>query len=300
MQLYERLHVRSDRREGHILSAPTKAPKLAVAHLTALELTPLEWVTQAARAGFDAVGLRLNPTSADAIAYPSIVGSEAHRVLRRVLADEGMTVHDVEFIPMLPDIDVASYAPMFDAAADLGARCVTVSGDDPDAGRLAANLAALCELAAQYGLRVDLEFMRWRHVGTLKQARSMVERVASANLAILVDALHLARSGGSPADVRALPVGMVRAVQLCDASQHAPVGDDATILEARTGRLPPGEGVLPLIDLLDALPAGTALGVEMPLPSLPAKDRLELAYRSTRAMLEVARRRHESLGESQQ
>jgi sugar phosphate isomerase/epimerase len=281
------------------LSAPTKAPKLAVAHLTALELTPLEWVTQAARAGFDAVGLRLNATSADAIAYPSIVGSEAHRVLRRVLADEGMTVHDVEFIPMLPDIDVASYAPMFDAAADLGARCVTVSGDDPDDGRLAANLAALCELAAQYGLRVDLEFMRWRHVGTLKQARSMVERVASANLAILVDALHLARSGGSPADVRALPVGMVRAVQLCDASQHAPVGDDATVLEARTGRLPPGEGVLPLIDLLDALPAGTALGVEMPLPSLPAKDRLELAYRSTRAMLEVACRRHESLGESQ-
>jgi sugar phosphate isomerase/epimerase len=95
-------------------------------------------------------------------------------------------------------------------------------------------------------------------------------------------------------------VGMVRAVQLCDASQHAPVGDDATILEARTGRLPPGEGVLPLIDLLHALPAGAALGVEMPLPSLPAKDRLELAYRSTRAMLEVARRRHESLGESQQ
>ncbi|MFM0396150.1 sugar phosphate isomerase/epimerase family protein [Paraburkholderia phytofirmans] len=283
------------------MSAPTEAPKLAVAHLTALELAPLEWVTQAARAGFDAVGLRLNPTSVDAIAYPSVVGSDAHRALRRVLADEGMAVHDVEFIPVLPDIDVASYAPMFDAAAHLGARCVTVSGDDPDAARLAANLAALCELAAQYGLRVDLEFMRWRQVGTLNQARSMVERVGHANLAILVDALHLARSGGSPADVRALPVGMVRAVQLCDASRHAPVGDDATILEARAGRLPPGEGVLPLIDLLDALPAGTALGVEMPLPSLPAKDRLELAYRSTRAMLEVARRRrHASLGESHQ
>jgi sugar phosphate isomerase/epimerase len=282
------------------LSALTITQKLAVAHLTALELAPPEWVRQAARAGFDAVGLRLNPTSAGAISYPSSAGSGAHLALRRILADEGVTVHDVEFISVLPNIDIASYASMFDAAADLGAHCVTVSGDDSDAARLAANLADLSELAAQYGLRVDLEFMRWRHVGTLKQALSVVERVGSPNLAILVDALHLARSGGSPDDIRALPEGMVRAVQLCDASQDEPVGNDATILEARAGRLPPGAGVLPLADLLAALPAGTSLGVEMPLPSLPAQDRLELAYRSTRALLEVARRRCEPLGEPRQ
>jgi sugar phosphate isomerase/epimerase len=300
MQLYQRLHIRPDRGEGHILNAPTVAPKLAVAHLTALELAPRALVRQAARAGFDAVGLRLSPTAVGAIAYPSLVGSGAHIALRRVLADEGVTVHDVEFIPILPEIDVASYAPMFDAAADLGARCVTVSGDDPDAARLAANLAALCELAGRSGLRVDLEFMRWRHVGTLNQARSLVERVGSSNLAILVDALHLARSGGSPADVQALPDGMVHAVQLCDASRDDPVGDEATILEARTGRLPPGQGALPLRELLDVLPAGTTLAVEMPLPSLPADERLELAYRSTRDMLQSARRCHELSGASRQ
>lgn len=278
----------------------TVASKLAVAHLTALELAPCELVRQAARAGFGSVGLRLNPTSAGAIAYPSFVGSGEHLALRRALADEGVTVHDVEFIPVLPGIDVASFAPMFDSAAELGARCVTVSGDDPDTARLAANLAALSELAARSGLRVDLEFMRWRHVGTLREAREVVERAGSSNLAILVDALHLARSGGTPADVRALPEAMVRAVQLCDASRDEPVGDEATILEARSGRLPPGEGVLPLRELLDALPAGTALGVEMPLPSLPVKERLELAYRSTRGMLESARRRDELPGASRQ
>jgi sugar phosphate isomerase/epimerase len=282
------------------LNASTVTPKLAVAHLTALELAPPEWVRQAARTGFGAVGLRLNPTAAGAISYLSIVGSGAHLALRRILADEGMTVHDVEFIPVLPDIDVASFAPMFDAAADLGARCVTVSGDDPDAARLAANLAALSELAAQYCLRVDLEFMRWRHVGSLDQARLMVERVGSPNLAILVDALHLSRSGGNPGDIRALPQGMVRAVQLCDASQDEPVGDEATIREARAGRLPPGAGVLPLRELLDALPADTVMGVEMPLPSLPAEDRLELAYRSTRSLLEVVRRSREPAGETRQ
>lgn len=273
------------------MNAATVAPKLAVAHLTALELAPLEWVVQARRAGFDAVGLRSNPTSPGAIAYPSVVGSAAHRALKRALADEGMTVQDVEFIPVLPEIDIASYAPMFDAAADLGAACVTISGDDPDAARLAANVAGLCELAARYGLRVDLEFMRWRHVATLRDARSIVERAGSGNLAILVDALHLARSGGSPADIRALPPGMLQAVQLCDASHNVPVGDDATILEARTGRLPPGQGALPLNELLDALPAGTAVSVEMPLPSLSVTERLDLAYRSTHALFETARRR---------
>jgi hypothetical protein len=93
---------------------------------------------------------------------------------------------------------------------------------------------------------------------------------------------------------------MVRAVQLCDASQDEPVGNEATIFEARAGRLPPGAGALPLADLLAALPASTALGVEMPLPSLPAQARLELAYRSTLALLDVARRSYEPLGASRQ
>jgi sugar phosphate isomerase/epimerase len=282
------------------LKPSTTVPKLAVAHLTALDLAPCELVRHAARTGFDAVGLRLNPTAAGAPAYPLRAGSRELIELRGVLADEGVSVYDVEFIPLLPEIDVASYAPMFDAAAALGARCVTVSGDDPDASRLATNLAKLCELAAQSGLRVDLEFMRWRHVGTLFEARSVIERAGSANLAILVDALHLARSGGTPADVRALPAGMVQAAQLCDASSYEPVGVEATIAEARSGRLPPGDGSLPLHDLLDALPASTALSVEMPMPSLPDTERLELAYRSTRAMLASAQRRDELSGACRQ
>lgn len=280
-------------------SSPSKA-RLAVAHLTALDLAPPAWVRQAGRAGFDAVGLRLNPTAPGAISYLSPVGSTAHLTLKRALADEGVSVYDVEFIPMLPEIEVAAFAPMFDVAADLGAQCVTVAGDDPEPARLCANLAALCDLAAQYGLRVDIEFMRWRHVGTLAQARTIVEGTGRENLAILVDALHLARSGGHPDDVRALPANMVRAVQLCDASANVPVGDEATILEARAGRLAPGDGVLPLIDLLGALPDGTALGVEMPLPSLPADVRLDLAYRRTRALLDAARQPASTQGTSPQ
>ncbi len=211
-----------------------------------------------------------------------------HLVLNRLLEDEQITLYDVEFIPVTPDIDVTAYEPMFEAAAALGARCVTVSGDDPDPGRLSGNLAKLGELAAFFGLRVDLEFMRWRHVGTLAQGRAAIERAASSNLALLVDALHLSRSGGSPQELQGLPQGMVQAVQLCDAPCVAPVGDEAIIFEARNGRLPPGEGALPLSDLLQVLSADTALSVAMPFPTLSAEQRLARAYSSTLSVLRIA------------
>jgi len=188
--------------------------------------------------------------------------------------------------PVVPELDPASFAPLFESAASLGARCVNVSGDDPDPPRLAAKLAALADLAQPFGLRIDLEFMRWRHVGSLAQARAVVARAAHPNLAVLVDALHLSRSGGTPDDVGAMPPGSVGSAQLCDAPLMMPATDDEAIREARTDRLPPGDGALPLDALLRALPPQVTLSVEMPFPSLPADARLALAYRSARRVID--------------
>jgi sugar phosphate isomerase/epimerase len=267
-------------------AAPIAARPLAVAHLTALDVAPVPWVRLAARAGFDAVGLRMHPAVPGAVAYPSTPGTAAHRELQHALAGEGIAVHDVEFIPVVPDIDPASFAGLFEAAASLGARCVNVSGDDPDERRLADRLAALAELARPFRLRIDLEFMRWRHIGSLARAREMVERVAHPNLAVLVDALHLSRSGGTPDDVGRMPRGSIGSAQLCDARSQLPSSDDDAIREARTDRLPPGDGALPLDALLRALPANVLLSVEMPYPSLPADARLELAHRSARRVVD--------------
>jgi len=44
---------------------------LAVALLTALDVEPARWVRAASRAGFAALGPRLDPAKADGIAYPS-------------------------------------------------------------------------------------------------------------------------------------------------------------------------------------------------------------------------------------
>ncbi|GGF42056.1 xylose isomerase [Aliidongia dinghuensis] len=258
---------------------------LGVAHLTALELPPPAFVRAATKAGFRSVGLRLHPAMAGGAAYPTQTGTKAHSELRDLLRAEGVTLHDIEFIQLTPEIVVDSFAAMLEAGADLGAVAVTVSGDDKVTGRLTENFAAMCDLAASFGLRVDLEFMRWRAIGTLAQAASIVVDAGKPNGAVLVDALHLSRSGGTPADLRNLPAGLVRAAQLCDAGAVLPTTDEDTILEARGGRLPPGDGALPLVALLDSLPPDTALGAEVPLPALDADTRLARVYAGMRNVL---------------
>jgi sugar phosphate isomerase/epimerase len=85
------------------------------------------------------------------------------------------------------------------------------------------------------------------------------------NGGLLVDALHLARTGGVPADVLGAPAGLIRSAQLCDAPAARPESEAAIIAEARSGRLLPGEGDLPLRELLWSLSDRTMLSVEVPV-----------------------------------
>src|SRR5262249_52638796 len=92
--------------------------------------------------------------------------------------------------------------------------------------------------------------------------------------------------GGRAADLIPLPDQWLRAAQLCDATAEAPATESAIIAEAREGRLPPGDGALPLGALIEALPADTSLSVEMPLPALDASERIATAFNATRHLLE--------------
>ena len=260
--------------------------KLGLAHLTALDLAPTTLVQEAARAGFSFVGLRVIPATAGGSAYPTRVGTAVHRDLKQLLADEGVRLNEIEFVQLTPSIDIPALAGLFEAAADLGAVAVTASGDDDDPVRLAAHFAELCDLAQQFGLRVDLEFMRWRAVGSLPRAAAIVRAAGKANGAILVDALHLHRSGGKPSDLISMPAQHLRAAQICDAVADIPTSEAAIIAEAREGRLPPGDGALPLGELLEALPADASISVEMPLPALETRARLATAFNAARRLLD--------------
>lgn len=176
---------------------------LGLAHFTVIEMPPLDLVGLAARIGYAAIGLRLHPAFPGAPTYKLPAGSAASREMRRRLGGEGVRVHDIEFVTIGGDFVPASLSGMLEAAGALGARRLSVCGDDPDRSRLVANFAALCDLAAPFGIGVDLECMAWRIVSSLPLAvRRVAEAAERPNGGVLVDALHLSRTGGAPEDVR--------------------------------------------------------------------------------------------------
>lgn len=262
-----------------------RLPTLGLAHLTALEVPPLDLVPLAAAAGFGFVGLRLCPAQPGGVCYALPLGSAALAEMRRRMDGDGVRVHDIEIVTIDPGFDPAALTSVLEQGAALGARRLSACGEDPDRARLVARFAALCERASGYGLGVDLEWMGWRVIATLPDAVAVITAARQPNAAVLVDALHLARNGGTPADLRALPATLLRSAQLCDAPAQAPGTREAIIAEAREGRLLPGSGALPLPALLNALPEGTALSCEVPLAEpLPPAERARRAYRATAAL----------------
>jgi sugar phosphate isomerase/epimerase len=242
-----------------------------------LDAPPPELVTVAAEAGFDAVGLRVWPAG-DEPAYPMLGDTPMMRATLARLGDTGVRVLDVEVLRLRPDSRPDRWLRILDAGAHLGARAVLVICNDPDEARLVDRFAAVCAAAGQRGLRAALEFMIFSTVKTLADAVRVLDRAGDPNGAVLVDALHLQRSGGTPADLARVPPQRLPYAQLCDAP-FEPIRPDekVALAEARTGRLLPGDGDLPLHALVDALPADAPLAVESPVAALAAQPPAERA-----------------------
>jgi sugar phosphate isomerase/epimerase len=268
---------------------------LSLSPLTVLPCSPLEQIDAAHAAGFDAVGLRLLPVMDSDMEVLSDAG--LRRLISQRLASTGLQVLDVEVARVGPDTDVSSLAAVLEYAGDLGARHLALTSvgleeyDPAREDRVVAKLRDLCEMAERHRIKPMLEFMVYRGIGTIHDAARVVRSVGHPGLGICVDALHLARSGGSPADVAAMDPGLIHCAQLCDAPAVAPP-PEALPIEARSGRMFPGEGQLPLRALLDALPRGVPISVEVPsaMSGISAAGRAAQAARSVRALLRSAGR----------
>jgi sugar phosphate isomerase/epimerase len=110
---------------------------------------------------------------------------------------------------------------------------------------------------------------------------------------VLVDALHLARSGGTPEAVAALPPGRIAYMQLCDGPAQSPPLESLAH-ESRNERRWPGEGEFPLDELFDGLPDDIPISVEVPRAvdaSRSMEERALLAGAATRTWLAKYRAR---------
>lgn len=252
-------------------------PTLSLSPLTILDAAPPAQVAAAAAAGFDTLGIRVAAAAGERV-WPMLGDTPSMRETLARLAGTGMGVLDVELIMLRPDLDRDAALTVLDAGHRLGARFVLTLGYDPDEARLTDHFAWLCTQAAERGLRPGLEFMKYSQVQTLATAVRVVRAADHPAGAVLVDALHLHRSGGSPADLAEVPDPLLPYGQLCDGPLD-PVwpSDEEARVESRTGRLLPGDGQFPLAELVRALPPGGALSVEAPVAALATLSPVERA-----------------------
>jgi len=228
---------------------------------TILDVGPAEAVSVAAAAGWPAVGIWFDPET-----WTDATTAE---VARR-LDDTGLVALDIEPVILGPDGDPGER--LVDAAAAIGARHVLVASRTADVAAVAERFGALCDLAAPAGVVPVLEFLPIFGIRTLTEAAAAV--VAAGRGGVLVDTLHLARSGGTPGDLAAVVAqGDVAFPYLQVADAPAPAagtnGADigALVEEALHGRLLLGDGGLPVQEVVDALP-GRPLSFELRSRSL--------------------------------
>ena len=271
---------------------PSARP-LVLANMTVPDAAPLALIDAAEAGRFDAITLRIvAPTPAHGA--PPVIGNPSLiRDIRLRLADTGVRVLDVGGIWLHPAFDAAAYLPALETAAGFGAKHFLMAGTDPLEQRVVDNLARFCELARPFGLKAVLEFIPYCETRSVADAIRVVSLAAQPNAGVLVDALHLNRSGGAPEQLRRYEPKWFAYCQLCDAPATPPPPEQLPG-EARGGRLYPGQGALPLIELLDALPPDIPIGVEAPCAEfahLPAAERGRLCGEATHAFLEAYRNR---------
>lgn len=279
-------------------SADTDLQHVSVANLTAGRVDPVRFVEAAAAAGFGAVGLLLNSATAQPLEHGIVGRPEVVRDIRAALRATGTRVFDVEAFILSPDTDLDASRRAMETGAELGASHISVIGTELrdgaallDAGRRAELFARICDEAAGFGLHAGIEFMLYRDIRTYDEALALIGEAGRPNAGLIVDMLHFQRAGSTPAELAAVPAERVAYVQICDAAPHAPPLDGLAV-EARTDRRYPGDGVIPVGAILDAVPDGVQLVIETPVRAdagLPLPERLARAADRARGFFSARR-----------
>ena len=130
--------------------------------------------------------------------------------------------------------------------AELGVPRINTVSLDPDRDRTFDQFAALTELAAQRNIRTVVEPVPGLTVGDIPTAVAALQHVGRPDFRLLIDTMHLVRSGSSAADIAGMDPEHIGYVQLNDTTLAPRI--DNYMEEAMFERMVPGEGELPLHD----------------------------------------------------
>lgn len=272
----------------------TDAPQRPVGleHLSLYAEPLADFVDAASAAGAASVCLSVN--------HPEVLDPRSRADALARIADLGLSVSmgDGFLIGPLAAPGADGLKRQLDLLVELGGPLANACAFEPDAhaprdpASVQDQLGELCVLAASAGVGVLIEFTPLSHVPSLRAAVELAGQLVQPNLSIMLDTLHLARAGEGPADLAGIDASLIGYCQLSDGPRTSP-GLAEYLDEAVNDRLVPGDGELPLAQLLALLPAATTISAEVPLRAMrdagtSAAERARLALDGTRRVVAAA------------
>ncbi len=165
---------------------------------------------------------------------------------------------------------------------------------DPDWSRTRDELAMTCAMAVERGMDAVVEFAPETTVSRMSRAVEVIRFIGRPGPRLLIDTMHLARTGAGPADLETVtaPGGIgIGYVQISDVPMPGATSGWDCMEEAMLQRLAPGQGDVPLLDLLRRIPRDCVVSIEVPQiaaarAGVGPRDRLAPVVAATRHLLE--------------
>jgi sugar phosphate isomerase/epimerase len=201
----------------------------------------------AASAGFSGIGLHHEDFAvmiADGMDEPG---------LRASAVQCGLDVREIEFLTGWSHGDGSAAAPTLQwierMALVLSPHHVTAgdfSADVIDVDQAAANLRRICAQLSPLGVMVAVEAFAWSGLRDYATARAVVEEADAPNAGLMIDTWHFYNTRSTTDDLAGLDPDRIAGVQLNDGR----IVDGDFLVEARRGRLLPGDGELDVTGLI--------------------------------------------------
>lgn len=243
--------------------------RLSLCHGTLIGVEPPTFVDAAAAAGFRRVSLRIMSPKSGVPGrvmghYPMLGDTEMRRETKRRLDANGMSATEAEAAVINPDTDIAGLADFMDSAAYLGCvGAIPVFFGQTSEQQVLDQYGQFSALAAERGLKSLIEFIALSEIKTLAAAARVISAAGAANGAIIIDSLHLVRSGGAPSDIDTVDPKLINSAQINDGLVDWPNEDGRWWHEMSMARGFLGEGDFPVKDMVAHLPPDIPIGVEV-------------------------------------
>lgn len=266
--------------------------RLGIETISVFALPPVEFVNLAADLGCRYISTGLESLDYNPHGYRKFSLRE-DKVLRRemiaAMRDRGISISLGEGFTLRPGEDVRERRQAdLDVMCELGVKRINTVSLDSDLARTVDHFGTLADMAAAANVEVTTELVPGLTIADLPTALAVVRQVGRSNFRLLIDTMHLVRSGSRAADLAKIDPNLIGYIQLCDAPLMPRF---ATYFEeAMFERMAPLTGELPLLEVMRVLPRDLPVGIEVPLRSQAAagigpRERLGPVVESARRLL---------------